>query len=396
VRISRRVSGGRGEYELSGEAANGLRALDLVGHRLILDLGDGWLIDTDTKLVKQGGKPRIRRFHPVPAYLQVQRQLAAALLMPHPIREDAKLAGGLPILRSGRYAIEHVELSDNVDLHKESAKLVVQEIVLRNMSNHAEALHFGKRRTRLEQVWAKSTELPAPIHALLDQHRAQVRGETPIMRPAEATVSDLQAKVTEFAEDLGLLYRSADSDVLEDLEQALSLAAEPPEPPVQVSQIDPDETIVRRRVLKDWKRWANARGAASALFRQAVRGAYKSTCIVCGIHLPQTTMNAVPGVDAAHILPWADYDLDVVSNGLCLCKLHHWAFDEGLVVISEKDGVYSIEIPASVAAVIAAEVPQFSIEQLTQFIGVIPMQRLPHKVHERPNPVYLKMLAEAE
>jgi hypothetical protein len=395
VRISRRVSGGRGEYELSGEAANGLRALDLVGHRLIFDLGGEWLIDTDTQLVHQGGKPRIRRFHASPAYMQVQRQLAAALLMPHPIRQDANLAGGLPILRAGRYAIEHVELADRIEINGTSARLVIQEIVLRNMSNHAEELHFAQRRARLERVWAQSIELPGPIHTLLDQHRLLVQGGGPIMAPAESIVSDLQTQVTEFAEDLGVLYRSLDSDVLEDLEQALSLAAEPPEQPVQVSQIDPDETQVRRRVLKDWKRWANARGAASALFRQAVREAYNSTCIVCGVHLPQTSMNAVPGVDAAHILPWADYDLDVVSNGLCLCKLHHWAFDEGLFVVCEQGGNYSIEIPTDIAATITAENPRFSIEQLTQFAGPIPVQRLPHTVHQRPNPVYLRMLAEA-
>ena len=43
-------------------------------------------------------------------------------------------------------------------------------------------------------------------------------------------------------------------------------------------------------------------------------------------------------MDAAHILPWAGYDLDVVSNGLCFCKHHHWAFDEGLILLSAGAG----------------------------------------------------------
>ncbi len=328
--------------------------------------------------------------------MQVQRQLAAALLMPHPSRQDSTLAGGLPILRAGRYAIEQVELSDTIDIDGRSARLVVQEILLRNMSNHAEDLHFALRRERLEQVWAQSSRLPVPIRALLEKHRTLVNGGGPIMKPAEGLVFNLQTQVTGLAETLGLMDRSLDSDVLDDLAKALSLAAEPPKPLIQIDQIDPDETFVRRRVLEDWKRWANSRGAASALFRRIVREAYNSTCIVCGVHLPQTSINAVPGVDAAHILPWADYDLDVVSNGLCLCKSHHWAFDEGLIVIREQDGNYSIEIPANVAAAIAAENPQFSIEQLTQVVGPIPAQRLPRTVRERPNPVYLRMLAEAE
>jgi hypothetical protein len=37
-------------------------------------------------------------------------------------------------------------------------------------------------------------------------------------------------------------------------------------------------------------------------------------------------------VDAAHILAWSKFGLDVVSNGLSLCKLHHWAFDAALIL----------------------------------------------------------------
>lgn len=161
MRISRRSSGGRGEYELSGETANGLRAVDVVGYRIILDLGNDWIINTDTRLSHQGGKPRFRRIHNTPTHMQVQRQLAAALLMPHPVRQDNNLAGGLPILRADRYAIEHVEISEDVHLADDVAVLPVQEIVLRNMSYHAEVLHFADRRTRLGVVWEHSQELPA-------------------------------------------------------------------------------------------------------------------------------------------------------------------------------------------------------------------------------------------
>lgn len=395
MRISRRVSGGRGEYEMSGEAAQGLRPTDLLGLRLILDLGEGWFIDTDTQLTQQGGKPRIRRIHGTHAYIQVQRQLAAALLMPHPARQDSSLAGGQPILRAGKYAIEHVELSDHIVYDEESATLILMEIVLRNMSNHAENLHFDGRKARLQQVWTRSAELPAPINELLVHHRQLVQNGGPVMEGAEDLVEALQNQVTELAEDLGVVYRGADSDVLEDLEHALSIAEAPPAPPVHMNEIDPDETQVRRRVLKDWKRWANARGAASANFRHAVREAYRSTCIICGIHLPATSMNAVPGVDAAHILPWADFDLDVVSNGLCLCKLHHWAFDEGLIVIEVNEGQYTVVIPGEVADAIVADNPQFSIDSLLQHAGSIPEQRLPHDPHRRPNPTFLQMLSEA-
>ncbi len=162
-----------------------------------------------------------------------------------------------------------------------------------------------------------------------------------------------------------------------------------------MNEIDPEETQIRRRVLKDWKRWAILVGS-ECTFRQSVRDAYNSTCIVCGIHLPATSMNAIPGVDAAHVLPWAEYDLDVVSNGLCLCKLHHWAFDEGLIVVREAAGNYYIDVPTNVADEISTRYPEFSLQHLTQWVGLIPANRLPVAHHQRPNPQFLTMLADLE
>ena len=36
-------------------------------------------------------------------------------------------------------------------------------------------------------------------------------------------------------------------------------------------------------------------------------------------------------VEAAHIRPWSDSYDDRPTNGLALCKLCHWSFDEGLM-----------------------------------------------------------------
>lgn len=396
MRISRRVSGGRGEYELSGETSGGVRTADLLNRRLIFDLGEEWLIDTDTRVVEQGGKPRIRRFHKTPSYMQVQRQLAAALLMPHPVRDDTILAGGLPILRADRYAIEHIEIANDVTWDENTATLKIEEVILRNMSNHAETLHFQDRRDLVKQAWMRAAELPIAIQGILERHQELVSSGGPVLASAEALVSELATRVTESADDLGLLYRSVDSDVLADIQQALKMSVEPPaEPTVLPGDIDPNETQVKRRVVKAWKRWANARGAASAKFRQQVREAYQSTCLVCGVHLPSTSLNAVPGVDAAHILPWAEYDLDVVANGICLCKLHHWAFDEGLILITESQGVYSIEIPNEIRETLTRDYPEFSLAHLGQYAGPIPAQRLPHIPQQRPNPQFLQRLLQA-
>lgn len=63
-----------------------------------------------------------------------------------------------------------------------------------------------------------------------------------------------------------------------------------------------------------------------------IKTAYHRRCVVCGLELPKTGMGR-SGIEAAHILPWADFDLDVVTNGLALCRNHHWAFDSRVITL---------------------------------------------------------------
>jgi putative restriction endonuclease len=41
-------------------------------------------------------------------------------------------------------------------------------------------------------------------------------------------------------------------------------------------------------------------------------------------------------VDAAHIVPWSISHNDDPRNGMALCRLCHWTFDEGLTGVSAK------------------------------------------------------------
>ena len=43
------------------------------------------------------------------------------------------------------------------------------------------------------------------------------------------------------------------------------------------------------------------------------------------------TIDGHTAVDAAHIIPWSISHNDDPRNGLALCKLCHWSFDEGLL-----------------------------------------------------------------
>ena len=71
----------------------------------------------------------------------------------------------------------------------------------------------------------------------------------------------------------------------------------------------------------------------SAGFRQAIMGLYNYTCAVCELRI--VTMDGESATDAAHIIPFSLSQNDDVRNGISLCKLHHWAFDKGLISLSE-------------------------------------------------------------
>lgn len=65
-------------------------------------------------------------------------------------------------------------------------------------------------------------------------------------------------------------------------------------------------------------------------FREAVLASYGISCCVCNNRIPQL-------LTAAHIIPWGKRE-DLRANprnGLCLCTLHHNAFDCGLWTIDE-------------------------------------------------------------
>lgn len=63
-------------------------------------------------------------------------------------------------------------------------------------------------------------------------------------------------------------------------------------------------------------------------FRKSVYDAYDYRCAMCGIQLQL--------VEAAHIVPHShEKGTDEVNNGVCLCALHHTAYDQSLIYFDE-------------------------------------------------------------
>ncbi len=69
-------------------------------------------------------------------------------------------------------------------------------------------------------------------------------------------------------------------------------------------------------------------------FRRAIVSLYQHRCALCGLRMLTPEGHTV--VDAAHIHPWSESTNDHPTNGLALCRLCHWGFDEGLMSVGRK------------------------------------------------------------
>ncbi len=86
-------------------------------------------------------------------------------------------------------------------------------------------------------------------------------------------------------------------------------------------------------------------------FRRAIVFTYDHRCAFCGIRV--LTVDGHTAVDASHIVPWSVSQDDRPTNGMALCRLCHWTFDEGLLGISPQ----SYEILVSPQLVAARNLP---------------------------------------
>jgi putative restriction endonuclease len=65
----------------------------------------------------------------------------------------------------------------------------------------------------------------------------------------------------------------------------------------------------------------------SGAFRKKILEIYRHQCAACGLQM----FEPVSLVDAAHLVPFSEGANDHPTNGLSLCKNHHWAMDQQLI-----------------------------------------------------------------
>ena len=72
----------------------------------------------------------------------------------------------------------------------------------------------------------------------------------------------------------------------------------------------------------------------SLAFRAVVVAAYTHACAACGATVRTPAGRSV--VEAAHIVPFRVCHNNDPRNGLALCPLHHWTFDQGAMAIDDE------------------------------------------------------------
>lgn len=111
-------------------------------------------------------------------------------------------------------------------------------------------------------------------------------------------------------------------------------------------------------------------------FRERVRKEYDLACVVCG--KKRFTKSKKPEVDAAHIYPKKFDGNDAIENGIALCKLHHWTFENGLFSIKDD---YSIVVEKRIRT--SAEYEEIACFENSKI-------RLPKNVEYAPHPKFLR------
>ncbi len=101
----------------------------------------------------------------------------------------------------------------------------------------------------------------------------------------------------------------------------------------------------KEKVVKESPEYGVSTAVRDQGFRRVIVTLYEHRCAFCGVRI--LTADGHTAIEAAHIVPWALSRNDDPRNGLALCRLCHWSFDEGLVTLSD---AYQIKLSPQLTA----------------------------------------------
>ncbi len=382
MNIALRSSGGRGEYELAGRHGD-IRISDIFELPIYIEVLPNKIINTHSKCLRRDGKPRIRLDDSTVKDAHPSALVTYAALLPKPRRKKADTTGDQLIQRDN-YVVQTIR----VDVIIKNSRAILSPVILQ-LENEAGTKHniiFAERMARVLRVWTAASVESGDIAEAVQKHA----------RAFGSAISSQNEQLSSYSE-LWIQLNRPKGDLLPILEKYFSLMTTGIERSEELSDdafeeevhLAPAEARIER--VKQW-RMAAARGSSATLFRTKVQQAYEFRCLFTGHRLPKIDTTSRAGVDAAHILPWSNYNLDITQNGLCLSKQCHWAFDEGLIRLSYDDAINAYALTISEETRDAAERAGFELRIFEQLVGPIPESRLPASHTLWPSPNYLKEL----
>ena len=334
---------GGGQWELAGEATDDNGNLIDISEVVPNNLPGGTISYFVLKFDFEGNQERHKLEQPMPlqkvashtryksqGYTNPNWVVASMLLLPKP--RSKKSNANLPVVT---FPSEKGYWVETVDLGVESAPpgeifFIPDEATIMSPSGQTMTIDTNGRLERIFTACNKATRGQNAIEDLVCDFEEMVFGSAAFNADSCQDIIDKLMKELSLV-DADYIYGE---DCLETLEESLGLkpAQSAQHDPIDVSKIPP-ESIEERK--KNQRRWTKAacRGSEGRKFARDVEKAYDATCVICGSKLPRTKSTKI-GVESAHILPWAKTGLNSVNNGLCLCRQHHWAFDERLLKVS--------------------------------------------------------------
>lgn len=389
MRIALRTSGGRGEYEMAG-SQDKVRVHDVLNRQITLEILPGYRFHTNNFVRRTQGKPRIRLANPHEDK-HIYLILSALLLLPKPKREIGATPQGKLQLYKDNFSVFSI-LFDIVELAEDEVVICPTQVILSNSSADYVRLDVIERLKVVMQAWGGAASTTGPISELLQEHKQAfhslcISGLLAVceeLRLANVEQDDplrYAARILELSNQDGFMWMGIHAT---ETEEVMGLGEENLE----------DFMEAARSRVKSWRLLAE-RGYAGLKFSKEVKVSYRNTCLFTGFYLPKTDLTGPAGVDAAHILPWAEYDLNNVSNGLCLSKLCHWAFDNGVVRLDYNDASSKYRLSVSEKA---KEAESKGLIELTPFYameGIISASLLPSSRDNWPNPSFLREYNEA-
>jgi hypothetical protein len=358
--------------------------------QIILELLPGFRFSTNNFVRHTQGKPRIRLLDSH-SDSHVYLILAAILLLPKPKREIGATPGGKLQIYKDNFSVMSIPF-DVVELSATEIVVSPTQMVLSNSTFDSVRLDVIERLRIVMGCWEAASKENSALASAITQHKNAFNNHN--VKAVIAAAESIRLAMIEPDDPLRHITKDLRLPNLDEL-MWLGIHATETEEAMALGEENLEELKeAARNRMKVWRQVA-LRGVAGAKFSAQVREAYNHTCMFTGMRLPKTPMTGSSGVDAAHILPWAEYDLNAVSNGLCLSKLCHWAFDAGILQLSFDAPSSKYGIQLSPAALAAESAGLLKLNGLKDIQGVVSTSLLPKDSANWPNPSFLNVYNEA-